>query len=221
MSLQDYRDYYTYMVNDNVEVMHFIALDGQDYKAVRVLVQTTFLTQHGGDWNTLTDADKFLLAVWHVVDDAKLTEGLGLDPNFASRFNSDIIKSKIFYGSQYHHQSVLARTHRKDKTVAYLINMISRSHGQALINYITVTTTLLPQYLNFGFEGTVEDAPYFQAPEVAPEGLFDYVLDRAGTSFANGNGMRAHITDVAIKIAGVTYTDIQTDVYNILSTGSA
>jgi len=84
---------------------------------------------------------------------------------------------QIGLGQLFNKYSVGARTLRVSKASSEIYNRLTKTEALQIVKDVTTTDSLFFDYINFGVEGTVEDG-------AGQEGLFDYMLSRAGTPWA-------------------------------------
>lgn len=79
-------------------------------------------------------------------------------------------------GKEFHLRAVYSRTFRIKTFMSVLCNYLLKADKDDAVDEMT-SNNLLYSYIDFGIEGTVEGDP---------EGLFDYIDARAGTTWASG-----------------------------------
>lgn len=111
-------------------------------------------------------------------DNLPSNEKLIIAQNFACN-NTDIfsqlplLSDREKYGNVFHIFSVNCRRQRMNKCVSVIYNRLQISDANEIINDVKANS-LYDNYIDFGREGTLEGDP---------EGIFDYIESRVGTSY--------------------------------------
>uniref|UniRef100_A0A6C0CL51 Uncharacterized protein n=1 Tax=viral metagenome TaxID=1070528 RepID=A0A6C0CL51_9ZZZZ len=142
-----------------------------------------------------TDDEKRIFSKWNLYDYTTKLE---------YNTEADILK----HIQWIHHYSIKARNRRQKMAFTYCYAHLQLLEGFAIIDYISTQTNLLNNYVQFGVEGTVENSGIV--------GIYDYILERDGTIYANSNGISLYITDTQSGLDNETFIN---NVYTILSTG--
>lgn len=116
-------------------------------------------------WGSLTDPQKEIASEYHTVGQS-------------DRDSVHTIDEQIAHGLVFHSESVRSRIKRRNYATTLLKNYLDKADNDEVIDDMR-DSKLLSRYTDFGREGTVEGDP---------EGLFDYIDARAGTTWASGGG---------------------------------
>jgi hypothetical protein len=138
-----------------------------DYKYARNEILTLVWTKMLGDpsnWDNLTTTEKQIASSWFVVPKEL-------------RDTIHTINEQINYAEIFDSKSILTREIRFNKAKYEIYNRLTITESNIILNEIEKSISTETPNL-----GTVEGDP---------EGLFDYILSRTGTSF-DGNGLTTH-----------------------------
>lgn len=135
-----------------------------DYKAARVAIY--YLVVSKGGFDNLTSIEKEIAARWFVVGSDKQAQVFSLPEIIA-------------LGKIYNNSSGIARKARLEAMMIELWNRLSQNQVNDIISAMNFSKVSV-NYIELGQEGTLEGNP---------EGLFDYVEARSGTSWEN-TGLR-------------------------------
>lgn len=135
---------------------------GRDYKFIRSEINTLY---DSSTWSELSDDEKSVCSIYFICS-----------PTEAADVHD--VPTRVAYGELFHINSVESRMKRISRAMSEARTRIQQSDVQELIDDLE-SSNLLDTYITFGREGTIEGDP---------EGLFDWVESRAGTSF-DGIGM--------------------------------
>lgn len=163
----------------------------KDYKFVRNEIIVLAATI---GWSSLTTEEKTRAACIFAVGKTERDEIYTLD-------------QQIALGLQHHIKSIEARTLRLAKTQMQLYNRLAKADWEEVASD---ASSLLPQYVNQGIEGTVEGDL---------EGLFDYVDGdaRTGTTWDTTGGFR----NKSYSVEGYADCDaFADDILDILKNGN-
>lgn len=164
------------------------ASTGYDYKVVREEI-AALVTSIG--WESLDAGEKEIASKYFVVDKA-------------SRDEVYTTIQQIGLGLLHHKASVEARTLRYAKASMEVYNRLSPAESKVVIGDVA---DLGFKYVQYGIEGTVEGDP---------EGFFDYLEARSGTSYENtGLATKTYEPD------GMTLAQLVTRLMDILKLGES
>lgn len=136
-----------------------------DYKAARVAMYIAMLTV--GGFENLSLADKEIASRWFIVG--------RLERNSVHTTEQQIVNGLI-----YHESSVEARKHRFNACITEVYNRLDDDQIKEVMIAMDFSKTVYA-YIDLGQEGTLEGNP---------EGLFDYIEARSGTSWVT-TGLKA------------------------------
>jgi hypothetical protein len=120
----------------------------------------------------------------------------------ADRDKVHSMEDQVRNGMAFHKKSVKARSARLDAAEAELYNRLVPADASVVIDEVVA---LADKYEKFGREGTLEGDP---------EGLFDYIEARAGTSYDTTGLAAKSFTPV-----GMTLAELVTKIMDILKNG--
>ncbi len=139
---------------------HYGMKSNRDYKFIRARIQELYVSI---GWSNLSTEEKEICCQYFVV----------LQVNQDEIYT---IEEQIKFGETFHKKSVECRRHRSNKTSTEIYNRLQKVEADEIIDDMYTSTNLLNKYIEFGREGTVEGDP---------EGAFDYLESRVGTSYEN------------------------------------
>lgn len=159
----------------------------KDYKYIRSRIAGLVVSI---GWSSLSTTEKEIASEYFAVGQTERNE-------------VHTIEEQVTNGTAYHKESVACRQMRLDRAVSEVYNCLTDTDAETVIS--DVTGGLSEAYVHFGREGTLEGDP---------EGLFDYIEARSGTSYV--------LTGLAAK--GFTPTqgtlqDLVDDIMAILQNG--
>ena len=160
---------------ENWDALHGVV--DKDYKYARTEIMTLAWAKMRGDpanWDDLSAAEKSVAARWFVVPKQM-------------RDTVYTTAQQIPMAEVFDTMSIASRRTRFAKAKYEIYNRLTVEQANVIINEIersasAITPNLRDQYIEYGRVGT---------PEGDPEGLFDYVVSQAGTSFENA-GFSSH-----------------------------
>lgn len=129
-----------------------------DYKAARVAVYIAMMMK--GGFNNLSEAEKIIASKWFVVGRTE-------------RNSVHTVDQQIENGLNYHQNSTRSRNARFDKCITEVYNRLDDDQIKEVMIAMDYNKTV-DAYIKLGIEGTQEGNP---------EGLYDYILARAGTQW--------------------------------------
>jgi len=129
----------------------------KDYKFIRREIQVLVVMI---GWESLTLEEKRIASSMFAVAQAERNE-------------VDTTQEQVAHGVDFHECSIESREARLNRGVSEILNRLEWADAQDVVSSLG-TQSLDTSYLHFGREGTLEGDP---------EGLFDYIEARVGTSF--------------------------------------
>lgn len=162
-----------------------------DYKQARQAI-VDYVSETG--FNNLSQLDKEIVCRWFATE----------PENIASIYN---YIERTRWGKFYHENSVASRDLRFDYVCPLVCNAIDKQQQNQICS---IMRSFYDSYVKFGQEGTVEGDD---------EGIFDYILGRSGTSYAQSGSGLANRIDSPSGDLNMTWPQLADNLMKVLKSG--